>query len=231
MTELLPLSTVLLQMRRWRQQQLQDLQVGWVPAVVLQEHLMVMPCNGALSQRACWRLHVQVGTVRLAEPAMYLHVHAGSFASLACLVMTLPLAAILLLACITDGGIAVFMVHDSNPTVSRASQGGELPTIPASCPQLYTGHHPQGVNDIAFANPAFSADALASVGEGGELVVWDIREPQPVQVVREAHHEAANTLSFDPSLPHQLATGEVLVWVRGCLSRCQQHTSPGGLCG
>jgi hypothetical protein len=104
----------------------------------------------------------------------------------------------------------VFQVHDDTLTsISGPSQGGGVTTIPVSVPQLYTGYHPQGVNDIAFATPAFSEHVLASVGEGGELVVWDIRRSQPTDVIRNAHIEAANTLSFHPGVPGCLATGEV----------------------
>jgi WD40 repeat protein len=103
----------------------------------------------------------------------------------------------------------VLQVHDNTlASIPRSSQDGRAPTLSIACPQLYRGQHPQGVNDIAFATPAFSDHVLASVGEGGELVLWDIREQQPTAVVKQAHSQAANTVRFHPGIPGYLVTGK-----------------------
>ncbi|KAL6763584.1 WD40-repeat-containing domain protein [Haematococcus lacustris] len=137
-----------------------------------------------------------------------------------------------LLSTCAQGVVAMIQVHDAPSLAAPAAprpgyhsppggsacspmspgpHGGELPSTRAGSLTLFTGQHSQGVNEVAWApEAATSTPVFASVGEEGQLVMWDTRQPPDTAAgVIQAHRGWAQALAWDPCNPHQLVTGGV----------------------
>ena len=48
---------------------------------------------------------------------------------------------------------------------------------------------------------------LGSVGDDKCIILWDIRQPKPLHVVKDAHDGDINSIAFNPMNKHLFATG------------------------